>query len=354
VIPLLATPAWTDRNDLLREMLFLPPQSSTLAPRIDFLHYLIIITTLVLGGAVAITWLYFIVRYRRRSERDAPPRWEAPRWAEASFLAVPLALFLWWFVAGFRDYVWASSPPPGSIDVYVSAKQWMWKFVHPQGPSAVNVLHVPANRPVRLLITSRDVIHSFFVPDFRIKQDAVPGRYTQIWFEATAPGRHQVLCAEFCGHGHSKMRAEVVVLEPAEFESWLQRQTHEDVQPVGDVQPLAMRELGRQVAVRKGCLNCHTVDGTRHIGPTFLDLYRRTETMASGEVVVVDEAYLTESMMEPRARIVAGFEPVMPSFHGELTPAEVGALVEFLRSLRSSHVQPLPSREPIFERIPEP
>jgi cytochrome c oxidase subunit II len=235
----------------------------------------------------------------------------------------------------------------------------MWKFAYPEGPNAVNVLRVPANRPVRLLMTSRDVIHSFYVPEFRVKQDVLPGRYSQIWFEATQPGRYQILCAEYCGAGHSLMRGEVIVLKPEEYENWFSAQ-HRGLVERQDGQPTALDfapplgnlvDQGRRIAEEQGCLKCHSIDGTRHIGPTWLDLYNRKERLQDGSSIDVNEAYLTESMMDPLAKIVAGFQPVMPSFQNKLAGPEVAALVEFIKSLQSDAVRTAASEGPAYAPV---
>jgi cytochrome c oxidase subunit 2 len=251
-----------------------------------------------------------------------------------------------------------TTPPADSMDVYVMGKQWMWKFAYPDGPNGVNVLRVPANRPVRLLMTSRDVIHSFFVPAFRIKQDVLPGRYTQTWFEATMPGRYPVLCTEMCGTGHSTMRAEVVVMPPNEFDKWYtdQRQQTRPRQKDGtkiaveDRDPHAtMIEMGQKLAESAGCFKCHSTDGSPHIGPTWLDMYMRKETLQNGQVQLADEAYITESMMDPKAKQVKGYQLVMPSYHGRLEGPESAAIVEYIKSLRSDSPEPARDKGPQFD-----
>jgi cytochrome c oxidase subunit 2 len=228
----------------------------------------------------------------------------------------------------------------------------MWKFSYPQGPSSLSVLRVPKGKPVRLLITSRDVVHSFFVPDFRVKQDAVPGRYTQLWFEATELGPHPLECAEYCGLQHSRMLGTVEVMPPEDFQRWIESQTRglADRQDATPPQSrMALRAMGQKVAVSEGCMRCHSVDGTPHIGPTWLDLYGRTETLSTGEKVLADEAYLTQSMMNPAAKIVAGFQPVMPSFQGRLDPEQTAALLEYIKSLKSPRLGQTTSKEPAYE-----
>jgi len=330
-------------NELMRRMLFLPEQASNFSTDVDHLHYFVILTTLVMSFLVGVTALYFFWRYRQRSRDQLTPDVQPGPGMEVMFVVLPLVFFVGWGIAGFRDYVRMQTPPKDAMDVYVMAKQWMWKFSYPEGPSSLSVLRVPTGRPVRLLLTSRDVIHSFFVPAFRLKRDAVPGRYTQMWFVPTKPGRYPIFCAEYCGLSHSNMTGEVVAMDPAEFDAWLadQRtgfpQAQDSAASPGEevAADASLVEQGRAAAVRNGCLKCHSVDGSPHIGPTWLDLYGRTETMTTGEKILAEEAYLTQSMMDPLAYVVAGFQPVMPSFMGLISPAETAALLEYIKSLRS-------------------
>ena len=337
----------------VRDLLFLPEEASTVAGRIDALHFFIIGAALVVGTGIAIVTLTFLFKYSGKPRSTPTPAIKGPPWFEALYIGFPLLMFLVWFAIGFKDYVFAVTPPANAMDVYVSAKQWMWKFSYPEGPNAINELRVPAGRPVRLLITSRDVIHSFYVPAFRVKQDAVPGRYTQAWFQAIKPGTHAIFCAEYCGLQHSRMRAHVVVMDPKDYDQWVASEKAKLLSTTGpegtrSYGPGAtyanLRELGRKVAADKGCLKCHSVDGTAHTGPTWVGLYLRKERLDTGEEVVADEAYLTESMMDPGAKVVAGFQPVMPSFRGRLEPGETAALIEFIRALRE---------RPDTERPPE-
>ena len=347
-------------NELLRRMLFLPPQGSDYARQVDSLHYFVIITTMIGAAGVFLTALYFFVRYRRRSDTDVTPFVHPKAIHEIIFIGGPLTLFLLWFAIGFPQYVNRTLPPPDAMDVYVQGKKWMWKFAYPGGPNAIDTLRVPAGRPVRLLITSRDVIHSFFVPAFRLKMDALPGRYTQTWFQATKPGRYEIFCAEYCGLSHSSMLGEVVVMPPQEFDDWLTAQRRglasaQDASSVRGERVLPASnvvEEGRRVAAEQGCLKCHSVDGTRHIGPTWVDLYQRDEKLASGKTVRADEAYLTKSMMDPAADIVQGYQNVMPTFQGKLSPPEVAAVVEYIKSLRSPAVGSGPSEGPAYESVP--
>ena len=347
-------------NELLRRMLFLPEQGSEYARSVDHLHYFVIIATMLGATAVFAAAAVFVVRYRRRGPGEATPRVEPTALHEAVFVGVPLVLFLAWFAIGFPQYVSLQTPPRDAMDVYVQAKKWMWQFAYPGGPNSTDVLRVPAGRPVRLLLTSRDVIHSFFVPAFRLKQDALPGRYTQTWFKASEPGRHQVFCAEYCGVGHSAMLGEVVVMKPEEFDAWIAEQRRGLAQ-VQDSAPApgeafdprsSLQEQGRKLAADYGCFGCHTVDGSRHIGPTWRDLYGKVERLEGGKTVQVDEAYLTRSMMDPRAEVVAGYQAVMPTFQGRVPAPEVAAIVEFIKSLRTDVVAAEPSKGPVYVPVP--
>jgi cytochrome c oxidase subunit 2 len=338
-------------NDWLRRILFLPPQSSTVAESIDHLHYLVIGATMAGACGVAMLAFYYTIRYRRRAIHAVTPPRETvlptPLWLEGAMITGIFSIFFAFWVIGFAQYTRLRIPPKDTYDIYVTAKQWMWSFSYVEGNHSISQLYVPAGRPVNLIMTSRDVIHSFFVPDFRLKQDVLPGRYTTLWFEVKEPGRHQVLCAEFCGTNHSTMRAEVIALSPRDFARWLEagrRDTNTPaphyVEPavaldLGPSKPMSMERLGEAVAAEQGCLRCHTLDGSDHIGPSWAGAYMATIPLASGGTVVADEAYLTESMMDPLAKIRRGYTPVMPSYLGRLQPAEVSAIVQLIKSLRS-------------------
>lgn len=325
-------------------VLFLPTRASTFAKPVDHLHYFVIITTFVAALLILTAMVAFVVIFRRRSETETTPVVRSTVPVEIVFWLTPLSFFIAWFYIGFQHFVFARTPPPNTFDVYVMAKQWMWKFSYPEGPSSIGILYVPEGRPVRLLMTSRDVIHSFFVPAFRLKQDVIPGRYTDMWFEATATGTYPVLCAEYCGLQHSDMGAEIIVLPGEAFDEWLSEQK-EGLVDRRDAIPKDPEELpyaanlrlqGERVAADRGCLQCHSIDGRRHIGPTWLGLFMREETLSTGETIVADDAYLTRSMMEPNAQIVKGFEPLMPSYQGLLSPLEVAGLLEYIKSLKTT------------------
>jgi cytochrome c oxidase subunit 2 len=333
----------------------LPPQASTIARSIDYLHYFVIITTMIGAAGVAVLCLYFIVRYREGAGHGSNPppdlrphhaRGGASVWFELTVFGGLLALFVVWWVIGFRQYIRLAEPPPDSMTIYVVGKQWMWSFAYPHGGGSVGVLYVPVGRPVKLIMTSRDVIHSFYVPDFRVKTDVVPGRSTQVWFEVKAPGRHPIYCAEMCGVGHSTMRAEVVALSDADYERALEGLAPAEIAapvqgqgiPFDDQPrvPLSLAAMGQRVAADAGCFRCHTVDGTPHIGPTWAGLYEAIIPLQDGTQVTADVEYLTRSIMDPAAAIHRGFPPVMPSYQGLLAAPQIGAIVEYIHSLRDA------------------
>jgi cytochrome c oxidase subunit 2 len=332
-------------NELMRKLLFLPEQASTVSKEIDGLHYFVITVTMIGATLVALASLYFIVRYRARPDAkdhvpDEPTKRALPLMFELTAFGGLLSLFILWWVIGFRQYVEISEPPRDSITIYVTGKQWMWSFAYPNGTASEGVLYVPAGKPVKLVMTSRDVIHSFYVPAFRLKRDVLPGRASTMWFEVKHPGTYPVYCAEYCGADHSRMRAEVVALTPDAY-----AKERETLQPGSD--PLAV--TGEHVAARAGCLRCHTPDGTPHIGPTWAGLYGSTIPLEGGRSLVVDDAYLTRSMMDPAKDVHLGFKNVMPTYQGLLSSADVGALLEYIRSLRDADKPRMPLPTQRFE-----
>lgn len=347
-------------NRVMRTILFLPEQASTIARPVDELQYFEILTTAGIATVLMALGFWFLWRYRRRAPGNRTPRVEASVPTELAMGGGVLALFLVWWFLSFRQYVYESVPPDNATDVYVTAKQWMWKFAYADGPPSAGILYVPAGRPVRLLITSRDVIHSFFVPDFRIKRDAVPGRYNTIWFAAPEPGVHRILCAEMCGGGHSRMRAAVVVLGPADYARWRRGEPPNvdlsrldiSITPEPSSQEVETGDLrgrGQSIAAREGCLGCHAVDPTApaqaFAGPSWVGLFGAVQPMQDGTRLVADPAYLTQSIMDPAAHIVAGYPNVMPSYQGRIAPAEVAAILEYMRSLRTGPLPPQPTQK---------
>lgn len=303
----------------------LPPVNSTVASDVDALFTFINVSSAILLLGITAAIIYFAVKYKRKSEDDVTPVIKHNTALEVTWTVIPLILILIVFFWGFRGYVEMRNAPDNSYVVYVTANSFFWQFTHPNGVQTTGELHVPNGRPVKLMMQSRDVIHSFFVPDFRIKQDVLPGRYTTAWFQTKYSGESVVFCTEYCGTGHSDMMAKVIALEPADFDVWLADAKAESEREL----PLA--ELGRQLYQQQGCLGCHSVDGSAMIGPSFAGLFGKERTFTDGTTVVADEDYIRESIYQPGNKVVEGFNPVMISYQGILNDQQVNALIEFIK-----------------------
>jgi cytochrome c oxidase subunit 2 len=304
----------------------LPASASSAAGRLDGLALAVLLVTgaVALGVMVVIAW--FSLRYRAGSKADrrhAPTR---NRVLEATWIAVPLLLFLGIYAWGAIDYARLYSPDPGATPVYVVAKQWMWKAEHPDGRREIGELHLPLGQPVRLVMTSQDVIHSFFVPAFRIKQDVVPGRYTSISFTPTEPGEYRLFCAEFCGTEHATMGGRIVVLPPAGFARWLQEEAG---------QP-GMAARGFELFRRYGCSGCHAAGSTVH-APELAGLIGRRVHLQDGRELTADANYVRDSILLPGRDVVAGYAPIMPSFAGQIGEEDLLAIIEYIKE--SGHDQ---------------
>ena len=304
-------------------MSWLPVEASDMAARVDLLFYSLLALTGTVAIAIFVVMTVFAIRYRAGSK---VPRGDPPaglRWLEIGWIATPLAIFLGIFL--WAAVVYAGFYAGGGRDemtVFVVGKQWMWKAEHANGRREIDELHLPLGQPVRLVLSTEDVIHSFFVPAFRIKQDAVPGRYTSIRFTPTREGVYRLHCAEYCGTDHARMGGRVVVMAPAQFARWLQE---------GNENP-SLAAQGFELFRRKGCSGCH-VDSTVH-APELAGIYGRTIHLADGRSLVADEAYLRDSILLPKHDVVAGYEPIMPSFQGQLDEGELNALVTYLKENR--------------------
>jgi cytochrome c oxidase subunit 2 len=237
---------------------------------------------------------------------------------------IPLMITMVIFVWGASVYFAMARPPEETLNVYVVGKQWMWKFQHLDGQREINELHVPVGRAVKLITTSEDVIHDFFVPAFRVKADVLPGRYVNIWFHATTPGRYRIFCAEYCGTRHSGMTGEVIVMDPSEYQTWLS----------GGGSEGSLASAGAKLFQDLACNTCHRPDAQGR-GPVLEGLFGKTVTLQSGETVTVDEAYVRESILQPSAKITAGFQPIMPTFQGLVSEEQLLELIEYIKSLHA-------------------
>jgi cytochrome c oxidase subunit 2 len=298
-----------------------PEQASTMAPRVDGLYWFLVGVSGFFSALIFVLLVYFALKYRRRPGNLRPQQVGTHTGVEISWIIVLTALTMVMFVWGARPYAtMLLAPPEHALEVYGVGKQWMWKFQHAGGQREINELHVPVGHPVKMILASQDVIHSFFVPAFRTKMDVVPGKYTSIWFEASKPGVYHLFCTEYCGTAHSGMRGQVVALPPAQYQEWL-RSTH-----VAE----SMAAVGAQLFQQMGCRACHTAGGT---APALERLFGSQVQLQSGDTVLADESYIRESILDPRARMVAGYAPIMPPFQGQLSEEELTQLVAYIKSL---------------------
>jgi cytochrome c oxidase subunit 2 len=240
---------------------------------------------------------------------------------ELTWSIIPFGVMMIFFVWGALIYFREHTPPQNAAEVYTVAKQWMWKFEHMEGQREINELHVPIGRDVKMIMTSQDVIHSFYVPAFRIKQDVLPGRYTTIWFHATKPGTYHLFCAEYCGTQHSGMIGSVVVMEPKEYEAWMSG---------SGAQPLAV--TGQSLFSQLSCDTCHRAD-TQGRGPSLAGTFGKPVMLQDGRTVNADENYIRESILDPAAKVVHGFKPVMPTYQGQVSDEQLNALVAYVKTL---------------------
>ncbi|MEO8878148.1 MAG: cytochrome c oxidase subunit II [Polyangiaceae bacterium] len=310
------------------DLLALPPEASTASKGVDALHAVVISTTLIGALGVMLVVLRFVLRYRRKDDGDLTPRLEASVGREVGLSVGMLTIFMVFWVVGYRQYLAIETPPADAMVVYVTAKQWMWKFTYEDGRSTNDELVVPLGKPVKLIMSSRDVIHSFYVPAFRIKQDVLPGRYVTAWFEASKTGNFDVFCAEYCGTSHSNMHGMVRVLSPADFTAWKAAWVPEGTSAVGLI------EQGAVIAARRQCFACHARDATAKLGPSWDHLYGSWQTMTDGRRVLVDDDYIAKSILDPNVDRVAGYPSEMPSYAGSVDADETTALVAYIRSLR--------------------
>jgi cytochrome c oxidase subunit 2 len=301
-----------------------PERASTFAPLVDDLYFFLLAVTafftLLIAGLLAL----FAVRYRRRSHEDRPERVAEPKLLEIAWIVVPLAIVVGVFFWSAHLYVAMNRPPRDAVEVYVVGKRWMWKIQHLTGQREIGELHVPLGVPIKLNLTSEDVIHSFYVPAFRIKKDAVPGRYNVAWFQATKPGRYHIFCAEYCGTKHSGMTGWVEVMEPSRFQAWL----------AGGAAGTSLAAAGEKLFGDLACVTCHRPDSQGR-GPVLEGVFGKPVRLQNGESVTADEAYLRESIVTPSAKLVAGFQPVMPTYQGLVSEEGLMQLIAYIRTLKA-------------------
>lgn len=306
-----------------------PPSASTFSDEVDLLYFYLIAVSaffsLLIGGLL----IYFVVRYRRRSDDEVPEQIHGSTALEILWSTIPLVIALSMFVWGAKLYVQTLRVPPGAMRIDVTGKQWMWKLQHPTGHREINELHVPVGVPVELRMISEDVIHDFYVPAFRTKLDVLPGRYSTLWFEATATGEFHLFCAEYCGTQHSQMIGKVIVMEPEEYEQWL----------AGGTPSETPREAGEKLFGAMRCDTCHGPESAAR-GPDLAGRFGFPVPLEGGGQTIFDANYVRESLLDPGAKIVEGFQPLMPTYAGQLNEEQILSLIAYLESIAVEEEQP--------------
>lgn len=306
--------------------LWMPPQQSTVASDVDALFYFIYDSSVVIFLIVIALSAYWAIRYRRGKVDHLTDPNDHNTMLEVVWTAIPTVLIMIVFFWGFTGFMRLHVAPANPIEIKVTGQKWFWTFDYVEGASSVNTLVVPANKPVRLTMSSTDVIHSFYIPNFRVKMDVLPNRYTTIWFEATAIDTIDLFCTEYCGKGHSEMIGQVMVVDDSAYAAFLEAANKE-----GEGIPPA--EYGKQLYTKKACVTCHSLDGSVIQGPSFVGYYGKQVPLADGSQVLMDENYIRESILNPKAKVHAGFQPVMPTYQGVLKERQIDALVAFIKSL---------------------
>ncbi len=311
---------------------WMPTNASTFAESTDGLYYFLYWLSIIsLVGIVAVM-IYFIFKYKakgREANEVGDNTSHHNTTLEIVWSVIPLFICIFIFVWGFKGFVELRTPPKDTLEIHVQAQKWQWVFTYPNGHKDSD-LHVPLDKDVRIIIESTDVLHSLFIPAFRTKMDAVPGRYTDMWFHATKPGRYPVFCAEYCGTSHSDMLANAIVYESGGFEEWLKN--------IGKLREKEAQEnpsaFGEKLYSEKGCKTCHSVDGTTLVGPSWKGIWGTTRAFEDGTSATVDENYILNSVNNPSGQVVKGFAPSMPTYEGQLADYEIQALIAYIKSLK--------------------
>jgi cytochrome c oxidase subunit 2 len=312
-----------------------PEQASTFAKDVDALYFFIIATSAFFAIGVAVAVIYFGIRYRRSHDNQIGARIEGNLPLELLWSVIPTIIAMVMFGWGASVFYHLRRPPDEAMHIYAVGKQWMWKFQHLEGQREINELHIPAGRPIRVTISSEDVIHSLYFPAFRTKIDAIPGRYTELWFDAQTPGEYHIFCAEYCGTNHSGMIGTVTVMEPSQYQAWLQ----------GGGMEGTLAQRGARLFNDLACATCH-LDTGQGRGPSLKDIMGTTVELTDGSSAIVDEAYLRESILNSQAKIVKGFQPLMPTFQGLVSEENLVALIEHVKSLSPNATPAAPAAAP--------
>lgn len=305
-----------------QEFQLMPEQASTIARDVDRFYIFMNVVSLIMSVGIALVIVYFAVRYRRTSKANRKMGTFLTLPIEITWSLIPFGVVMVMFAWSAKLYYQMRYPPEDAMEIYVVGKQWMWKVQHPEGRWEINELHVPVGRPVVLRMASEDVIHSFFIPAFRVKMDVLPDRYTTVWFTATKPGVYHLFCAEYCGTEHSFMRGQVIAMEPAQFTEWLSG--------TQDAEPAEV--AGQKLFDRHRCDTCHLTQEQARC-PPLLGIFGKEIPLADGTTVVADEAYIRESILDPNAKIVAGYEPLMPTYQGQIDETGIFQIIAYIKSM---------------------
>jgi cytochrome c oxidase subunit 2 len=305
-----------------------PERASTIAGEVDALYFFLVGLSVVMSVLIATLVVGFAIAFHRRHEDEVGAEVHGGLMLELAWTVVPFVIAMVIFFWGAKVYFVMASPPRETLNIYVVGKQWMWKIQHTTGQREINELHVPVGRPVKLVMTSEDVIHNFSIPAMRVKADVIPGRFVQIWFEPTRPGTYQIFCAEYCGTQHSGMIGQVVVMEATAYQTWLS----------GGAAEGSLASTGEKLFTDLACNTCHRPD-SRGRGPVLQNVFGHPVQLNDGTVVNADENYLRESILTPAARLTAGYQPVMPAFQGLVSEEQLLALIEYIKSLSTPRQQ---------------
>ena len=301
---------------------FFPQQASEQAVTIDALYFFLVAVSAFFAALIAILVVFFAFKFRRKHDKEIGEAIHGSLALELLWTFIPLGICMVMFVWGAQVFFHMTRPPKGAMEIHIVGKQWMWKALHVNGAREINELHVPVGRPVKLIMASEDVIHSFFIPDFRVKADVVPGRYNTMWFTASKAGKYHIYCTQYCGTKHSNMIGWVTAMEPAEYQVWLS----------GGAGGGTMAEIGAKLFADLTCNTCH-LDTGQGRGPALKGLYGKQVLLTTGQTVTMDDAYIRESILNPQAKLVAGFPPLMPTFQGLITEEQLLQLTAYIKSL---------------------
>jgi cytochrome c oxidase subunit 2 len=302
-----------------------PVEASTIAPYMDALYFFLVAISLVGLALVGFLILYFSLRYRR-DKNPVATQIEGSTILEATWTIIPLGLFLTVFVWGGLLYFRIYNPPANSMNIYVVGKQWMWKAEHPGGQHEIDALHIPIGQPIQLTMISQDVFHSFSIPDFRVKREVIPGRYSTVWFQATTPGTYHLFCTQYCGTLHSEMIGEVTAMTPTDYKKWLDESTS----------GMSLAQNGERLFASMGCNSCHSGNAAAR-GPNLAGVFGSKLTLTDGSQVVVDDAYLRDAILNPSQHVTAGYSPIMPTYQGQISEDGLIDLVEYIKQLQSNY-----------------